>query len=53
MKKNIIFLWHELPNYAAYQLNYIIKNSPNNIFVITNRIINNQIKKILKKNIYS
>lgn len=53
MKKNIIFLWHELPNYAAYQLNYIIKNSPNNIFVITNRIINNQIKKILKNNIYS
>ena len=41
MKKNIIFLWHELPNYAAYQLNYIIKNSPNNIFVITNRMLIN------------
>jgi glycosyltransferase involved in cell wall biosynthesis len=53
MKKNIIFVWHEIPNYAAYQLNYIIKKSTNNIFIITNRLVNNQIKKILKNNIYS
>ena len=53
MKKNIIFLWHEIPNYAAYQLSYIIKKSPHNFYVITNRIINDQIKKILKKKIFS
>ena len=53
MRENIIFLWHEIPAYAAYQLNYIIKKSPHNIYVITNNIISKQIKKILKKNIFS
>ena len=51
MRENIIFLWHEIPAYAAYQLNYIIKKSPHNIYVITNNIISKQIKKILNKNI--
>ena len=53
MKKNIIFVWHEIPTYAAYQLDFIIKKSQHNIYVVTNHFINKQIKKILKKNVFS
>jgi len=54
VKLNVLFIWNEMPPYAAKQINYLIKNTNYNIKIISEISNLNEkkiIKNLLKKNI--